>query len=300
MNRLALIASVAVAALAAPAFAQNADVNAQALANMLRIMNQAQQAANNPATRAPNSDPNPAADDATAATGPGVVQGSTTASADPVLAAKAAAAAQKPQYTGPTGKIAIGTLAGGTLSTTVNSDYPGPWKGTLTQPIYTIDRKTVLFPEGTVVVGRVARVGGTNAAINNRLALLPTELVRPDGTAFKINQNAITDDTGITGLADQVDYHPGVQIGAIGAYGVIDALPDLVRSVTGANQQNGNVSLSLSSQQAGYILQKYLELVPTVTVRAGSRFQVFFVEEMEVPLGHPRVPYQLTNYRKAQ
>lgn len=295
MNRLALLTAVAATALAGPALAQVDPNNAQALANMLRLMNQAQTATNPPGA------PAPAPADAGPSAGPGVVEGSTVAGAGADRAAAAAKAGpDKPQYTGPTGRVAIGTLAAGTLSTTVISDYPGPWKGTLTQPIYTIDRKYVLFPEGTVVVGRVARVGGVNEAINNRLALIPTELVRPDGTAFKINQNAITDDSGTAGLADKVDYHFTAQGAAIGAYGVIDALPDLVRKVTGADQQNNSVTLDLSSQQAGYILQKYLSLVPTVTVRAGTRFQVFFVEEMEVPLGHARAPYQLTNYKRGQ
>lgn len=295
MNRFALLAAVAASAVAVPALAQIDPNNAQALANMLRLMTQAQTVTNPPGL------PAPAPADASAATGPGEVEGSTVAGAGADATATAAKKApDKPVYTGPTGKIAIGTLAAGTLSTTVVSDYPGPWKGTLTQPIYTIDRRNVLFPEGTVVVGRVSRVGGVNEAINNRLALIPTELVRPDGTAFKINQNAITDDSGTSGLSDKVDYHFPAQAGAIGAYGVIDALPDLVRKATGANQSNNNVTLDLSSQQAGYILQKYLALVPTVTVRSGTRFQVFFVEEMEVPLGHARTPYQLTNYKRGQ
>jgi type IV secretory pathway VirB10-like protein len=204
-------------------------------------------------------------------------------------------------YEGPTAKIPIGYSAVATLTTTINSDYPGPWRATLAQPIYSIDRRSVLFPEGSVVVGRVIQIGGTNAAIYNRVGLLPRYIVRPDGYAFKINDQAILDELGINGIADQVDYHIGVQLAAIGAFTAVEALPGVVSSNLGSNNQQAqqnNVETAFPTQAAAsgqVILQRYMSLQPTITVRAGAELHIFFQEEMFGPVTGPRDHFELTN-----
>src|SRR5271155_683595 len=56
-------------------------------------------------------------------------------------------------YTGPTAKIAVGTIASAVVNMTANSDYPGPWRATLSQPLMNIDRSAVIAPTGSTLVG---------------------------------------------------------------------------------------------------------------------------------------------------
>jgi Bacterial conjugation TrbI-like protein len=205
-----------------------------------------------------------------------------------------------PAFTGPSSKVPIGYVATGTLTMTINSDYPGPWRGQLTQPIYSIDNREVLFPEGTVIVGRTVRVGGPNEAINDRLGLLPTYLVRADGTPFKINQQAILDELGIAGIPGDVDYHIGVQLAAIGAFVGVQALPNVVSAQGGAapvttNNQPVPAFVNQTSQAGDTILQRYLTLVPTVTVHSGTPIRIFFQDELLAPDLRPRDRFELTN-----
>lgn len=201
----------------------------------------------------------------------------------------------RPDLPGPVAKIPIGYVAAGTLTMTVNSDAPGPWRGTLSQPIYSIDRSQVLFPEGSLVVGRVIRISGANEAINNRLGLLPTYLVRPDGEAFPIPQQAILDQLGIGGIADEVDYHLGVQLAAIGAFTAVNSLPEILAAQSGATPDVAGNFFQLSAERGQMILNRYLTLLPTITVKAGTEFRVFFSEEMVAPLLRPRDRFELSN-----
>jgi type IV secretion system protein VirB10 len=228
-----------------------------------------------------------------------MVPGSPSPAVTPTpAAAPAKPAPAHPAPSGPQAKIPAGYVATGTLTMTVNSDYSGPWRGTLSQPIYSIDGSQFLFPEGTVVVGRVIRITGPNEAINNRLGLLPTTLVRPDGQAVAINQQAILDQLGISGIADQVDYHLGVQLAAIGAFTGLNSLPEIVAAQGGANATVQGTFFQLSSERGQILLNRYLTLLPTVTVRAGTEFRIFFSEEMLAPILRPRDRFELTNIGK--
>jgi type IV secretory pathway VirB10-like protein len=203
---------------------------------------------------------------------------------------------------GPRSKIPVGYLAQGRLDMTVNSDYPGPWRGILDHPIMSIDGSKILFPVGSKIVGRVVSIGGINAAINNRLGLLPRYIVLPNGDAFKISDQAILDELGISGIADQVDYHLGVQLAAIGAFTLVQAAPTVISAQAGATTANTSTTqtpqgsfASQASNAGEEIINRYTSLLPTIEVRAGTPFRIFFNEEMLAPVTRPTDAFQLTN-----
>ena len=198
----------------------------------------------------------------------------------------------------PRGKVPIGYIAEGILDTTANSDYIGPWRGRLTRPIYSIDGKEILFPVGSVVVGKVYRVEGPNEVINNRLGFAPLHLVRPDGQAFELGDQSILDREGINGIKDLVEYHLFEMFAATGAYTVINVLPEVLvdRLKKDGNQNADNIqnfSGDLTERGAD-LLSKYTELVPTEVIRAKTPFRIFFTKELKVePWGRLR-KYNLT------
>ena len=217
----------------------------------------------------------------------------------PQAAAEATAGQDFEKYTGPTAKIPIGYVGSGVLDMTAMSDYPGPWRGHLSQPIYSIDGRNVLFPEGTTVVGRTVRITGANEAINNRMGFIPQYLVRTsDGQAFPIKNQAVLDQLGISGLTDEVDYHLVEMGAAIGAFTAVEALPNILEAKAGAQPQQNNFTGSLlgnTSTAGDNLLSRYTALVPTITVRARIPFRIFFTAEMLGPVTHPRDRLELTN-----
>jgi type IV secretory pathway VirB10-like protein len=198
-------------------------------------------------------------------------------------------------------KIPVGYVADGIVTMTTNSDSPGPFRGMLTQPILSIDQNRVLFPQGSKIVGRVVRITGVNEAINARLGFVPTYLVRPDGAAMRIRQHNVLDQFGVNGVEDQVNYHVWLQLGAIAASTVVNTAPTVVGNLTAPNnQQSSSNSFSTGFLSTGsYAIQnqisRYLQVMPTVTVRARMPIKIFFNEEQFAPPIRERDNFKLTN-----
>jgi len=197
-------------------------------------------------------------------------------------------------------KIPVGYIAQGTVGMTVNSDSPGPWKGTLSQPILSIDKHRILFPVGSTVTGRVVRITGVNDVINNRLGLLPTYITRPDGASMKIRQQSVLDQLGINGIADEVNYHVWTMIAAIGATAVVQSAPTILSNETqqkGASQTFAGNFIGQGSYASENTFNRYLSLLPTITVHNGMPFRIFFSEEQFAPPIRQTDNFQLTNVR---
>ena len=202
-------------------------------------------------------------------------------------------------YTGPVAKIPIGYVASGILDFTTISDYPGPWRGTLTQPIVSPDGQYVIAPAGSTVVGTAELASGVNQPIHNRMQFTPTAFVWPDGTAYPITGQFVIDQSGVSGIADKVDYHAEIIAGALIAGGVTEALPDILRDRLGAGttivQDEGLGILSDIAGEAGRGIDRYTRLVPTVEVRPGTPFQVFFFQEVRLPPYREQTRYRFFN-----
>lgn len=198
-------------------------------------------------------------------------------------------------------KIPAGYVADGVVTMTTSSDSPGPFRGMLTQPILNIARTRVLFPAGSTIVGRVVRITGVNEAINARLGFVPTYLVRPNGEAMRIRQTNILDQFGVNGVEDQVNYHVWLQLGAIAASTLVSTAPVVVGNLTAPeNQQNLGVTFATGLLGNGnYVVQnqigRYLQVMPTITVRARMPIKIFFNEEQFAPPLRDYENFALTN-----
>ena len=100
----------------------------------------------------------------------------------------------------------------------------------------------------------------------------------------------------MSGIADKVDYHAEIIAGALIAGGVTEALPDILRDRLGTGttivQDEGLGILSDIAGEAETGIDRYTRLVPTVEIRPGTPFQVFFFQEVQLP------PYrEQTRYR---
>lgn len=194
-------------------------------------------------------------------------------------------------YTGDVGTVTVGTIVRGYLNMTSISDYPGPWRGTLATPILSSDGHDVIAPAGATVVGVTRRSEGENAVLHNRMSFVPVA-VTFDGRTLPLEGQFVVDQEGIAAIGDKVDPHFDVIFGSAAAGGVIDAIPDVAEALVNGDGDNGDVFLGESTRTSARFVQRYLDVVPTIEVRAGTPFQILFMQELTAPVYRPVERYR--------
>lgn len=177
-----------------------------------------------------------------------------------------------------------GTFLETTLVNRLDGDFSGPIKVMVTNPVYSHDRQHVLVPEGSTILGEVKHVSGLG---QRRLAVVFHRLLMPDGYSVDLDQFQGLNQIGETGLKDQVNNHYAQVFGASIALGVIAAAAESSAGNAGI-YQNGEdaykrgVASSLS-QSGTHILDRFLSIPPTLTVREGHRIKVYMIQDLLLP-----------------
>jgi type IV secretion system protein VirB10 len=119
-----------------------------------------------------------------------------------------------------------------------------------------------------------------------RLAVVFHRLIMPDGYSVSLDKFKGLDQVGDTGLRDQVNNHylrifgTSLAIGALGAVAEAGTGGLLSQSGTDRMQQAFGQSTAQSSTQ---ILDKFLNIMPAVTIREGHRVKVYLSGDLAVP-----------------
>lgn len=187
------------------------------------------------------------------------------------------------QAEGKTYRLFEGTILEAALTNRLNGTFSGPVNVMVTTNVYSHDHQQLLVPQGSRVLGEVQKVNGFG---QQRLAVFFHRLIMPDGYAVSLDQFHGLNQIGETGLRDQVNHHYlevfGVSL-AIGAIaGIEQAGSNYGYSMGGVDAYRRGVSESLS-QSALRILDRYLNVVPTFTVREGHRVKVFLSDDLLLP-----------------
>lgn len=179
-----------------------------------------------------------------------------------------------------------GTVLETVLVTRLNGDFSGPVVCMLTSNIYSHDGQRLLIPAGTKVLGEAKRVEGFGQM---RLAVVFHRLVMPDGYSLDLDQFHGLNQIGETGLKDQVNHHylqifgASIAVGSIGglaAVGTNTTSLGLPQTPTDAYRQGVAASMAQSST---HILDRFLNLLPTITIREGHRVKVYLTQDLLVP-----------------
>lgn len=197
-------------------------------------------------------------------------------------------AVRDPQNAGPKdGELLMptGTVASGSLKFDAMSDYSGDWLAELQRPVYDVTGEWILLPTGTKITGKTARVSSVNEVIQNRMGFPVLWAIRPDGKRIDLRRAAGLDAAGVAALSDQVDYHILAQMLGVGAYAVVGLGPSMNTSTTAAVSQR-DMATATAADQARVVGQnfaaKFLQIVPTVTIRAGTPIKIFFEDDIYV------------------
>ena len=180
-----------------------------------------------------------------------------------------------------------GTLIETALMNRLDGDASGPVKVLVTNPVYSHDHQHVLIPDGTVVLGETHKIGSAGFGHQRRLAVVFHRMIMPDGYSVDLDQFLGLNQIGETGLKDKVNNHYFQIFGSSIALGIIAGAAEVSNS-GGALTGNGTdaykygVASSLS-QSATTILDQFINIPPTITIREGHRVKVYISQDLLLP-----------------
>jgi type IV secretion system protein TrbI len=180
-----------------------------------------------------------------------------------------------------------GTVLESVLVNRLNGDFAGPVICQTTNDIYSHNRNELLIPAGSRLLGETKKVSDVG---QERLAVVFHRLIMPDGYAVDLDQAPGLNQIGETAFHDKVDNHYFKIFGASIAVGAIAGLASIGANnsyVTGLPTSNSSayregVTGSLS-QSSLHILDRFLNIPPTITIREGHRVRIFLTQDLLVP-----------------
>jgi type IV secretion system protein TrbI len=177
-----------------------------------------------------------------------------------------------------------GTTIDATLMNRLDGEFAGPVKLMVASAVYSHDRQHVLIPEGSTILGEVKPVEGLG---QRRLAVVFHRLLMPDGYSVDLDKFQGLSAEGATGLKDKVNNHYAQIFGTSVALGVIAGAAE--GSIgSGAIYQNGADAYraggaSSVSQSSTRVLDRFLSISPTLTIREGHRVKVYLTQDVLLP-----------------
>ena len=176
-------------------------------------------------------------------------------------------------------RIYEGSFLEAVLATQLTGDYPGPVLAVVSLPFYSADRQRILIPRGTRIIGSAQAVTNQDQA---RLSIGFHRLIFPDGSWVSLQFRGLNQ-LGEGALKDQINRHYFSMFVAVGAVGVLSGL-----TAAGGNPYEGGTASMRSGagqglgQAATRILDRFLNRMPTITIRAGHRLRVWFTSDVLV------------------
>ena len=172
-------------------------------------------------------------------------------------------------------RIHEGSFLEGVLLTQLSGDFPGPVLAMVSVPFYSTDRQRILIPRGARVIGTAQAVQDRD---QSRLAVAFHRLILPDGSWIDLEFTGLNQ-AGEGALRDQADRHYFSTFAAAGAVGVVSGLALAGSSPFGLRAGIGQGL----GQSATSILDRFLNRLPTLTIRAGHRLRIWFTSDVLVP-----------------
>jgi type IV secretory pathway VirB10-like protein len=191
---------------------------------------------------------------------------------------------------GPLHRILEGTVIDTVLTNRLDGSVAAPVNCLVTNPIYSHSGQQVIIPAGARVLGETKPV---QALGETRLAVSFHRLLMPDGSTFSLDQFLGLNQLGDAGLWDHVNQHYLSTFGAAAAVGLISGLAQFVGTAgLGAGDGNRTVVIAggaaeSASQASAQTMNRFLNRLPTITIREGHRVKVYLTSDVELPAYQP-------------
>ena len=156
----------------------------------------------------------------------------------------------------------------------------------VTNALYSHTGQQVLIPAGARILGETKPV---QAFGETRLAVSFHRLLMPDGRTYRLDQFLGLNQIGDAGLRDQVNQHYLSTFGAAAAVGLISGLSQYLGSA-GLGSGDGNRTVVIAggvgdatAQATLQVMNRFLNRLPTITIREGHRVKVYLTSDLELP-----------------
>jgi len=185
-------------------------------------------------------------------------------------------------YQGQLYRVFEGTVLEGVVTNHIDGGLSGPILVMLTTDYYSHDHQQLLMPQGTRLIGTVQSVGN---AQQRKMFVSFHRAVCPDGFSLDFDKYIGLDPLGTTGLATKVDHGYLMAFGAAAAIGGLGGLAQIGNngSVLDPSTQIRNGISAQTSAEGEQVLNHFLNRLPVITLKEGSRARVYIGRDILVP-----------------
>jgi type IV secretory pathway VirB10-like protein len=186
------------------------------------------------------------------------------------------------QYQGRLYRIFEGSVLEGVVTNHIDGGLSGPILVMLTTDYYSHDHQQLLMPQGTRLIGTVQSVGN---AQQRKMFVTFHRAVCPDGFSLDFDKYLGLDQIGTTGLATKVDHGYLLAFGAAAAIGGLGGLAQIGNNgsvFTPSTQIRSGIS-EQSAQEGEQVLNHFLNRLPVITLKEGSRARVYIGRDILIP-----------------
>jgi type IV secretion system protein VirB10 len=191
---------------------------------------------------------------------------------------------------GPLHRVLEGTVIDAVLTNRLDGSAAAPVNCLVTNPIYSHSGQHVLIPAGARVLGETRPVQSLG---ETRLAVAFHRLLLPDGSTRPLDQFKGLNQIGDSGLRDRVNQHYWSTFGAAGAVGLVSGLAQLLGSA-GLGLGDGDRTVVIAgsaadatAQASAQVMSRFLNRLPTITIREGHRVKVYITSDLDLPEWSP-------------
>jgi type IV secretory pathway VirB10-like protein len=185
-------------------------------------------------------------------------------------------------YQGRLYRVFEGTVLEGVVTNHIDGGLSGPILIMLTTDYYSHDHQQLLMPQGTRLIGTVQSVGSEQ---QRKMFVTFHRAVCPDGFSLDFDKYIGLDPLGTTGLATKVDHGYLQAFAAAAAIGGLGGLAQIGNngSVFSPSTEIRNGISEQSAQEGEQVLNHFLNRLPIITLKEGSRARVYVGRDILIP-----------------
>lgn len=179
-------------------------------------------------------------------------------------------------------EVVAGSVIPAALVTALNSDLPGAVIAQVTSNVYdSVSGDYLLIPQGSRLMGEYRAAPSYG---DRRLLLVWNRLIFPNGWSISLRGMQGADPSGAAGVRDSVDNHLGRLAGAVGLSAIVSVVADNAQNddQNSFSQSVGDAAAAEAARTGGRIIDRELQVRPTLRVRAGASVRVLVTRDIQL------------------
>ena len=187
----------------------------------------------------------------------------------------------------PTVWLPEGTVLDAVLTNRLDGDAVGPVDCMIASDVYQPGTRVLLIPQGARVLGQASAVSSLGQA---RLAVAFHRIIVPGLRTYSIPLDKpmpALSQAGDVGLHDKVNSHYASIFGSSVAIGAIGGLAQIGNGYSGFGYDPSveirNGMTQSMGQSSARILDRFLNRMPTITIREGTRVRIILTDDLQLP-----------------